>query len=177
MADSKMPNSPTPKLVANCPDACSLHPDKIGRAATEALLAVRANGAGRSVLISRATELLGRPVASGTMQRHIDHMRELADDAPDVSGPRPTDLQILDGIIVAGFRNSRNWKPTIKDTLDAMKLKTAMTGQSAFEDMLNALEAGLGMAEDGDEEEVEAENREAVLSPAEREADDGDDAT
>ena len=41
-----MPNSPTPKLVANCPDLCSLHPDKIGSAATEALLAARANGAG-----------------------------------------------------------------------------------------------------------------------------------
>lgn len=172
MADSKMPNSPN-KLVANCPDACSLHPEKIGNAATEALLAARQNGAGAQSLAKRASELLGRTVHSGTMGRHIDHMRELADDQPDLTGPRPTDIQILDGIIVAGFRNSRNWKPTIKDTLDAMKLKTAMTGQSAFEDMLNALEAGLGMAED---EEEAPENPEAQFSADERVADDGDDA-
>jgi hypothetical protein len=171
-----MPNSPTPKLVANCPDACSLSPEKIGQAATEALLAARANGAGAPALAKRAAELLGRPVPSSNMQRHVTHIRELAADEPSVDGPRPTDLQILDSIIVSGFRHSKNWRPTIKDTLDAMKLKTAMTGQSAFEDMLNALEAGLGIAEDEDED-VAPENPEAILAPGEREADDGDDAS
>ena len=169
-----MPNSPTPKLVANCPDLCSLHPDKIGSAATEALLAARANGAGADSMAKRAAALLGRPVPRTNMQRHLDHMRELVGDEPVVDGPRPTDVQILDQIIVSGFRNSKNWKPSIKDVLDAMKLKTAMTGQSAFEDMLNALEAGLGMADD--EEEQAPENPEAQLSADERVADDGDDA-
>ena len=172
-AGSKMPATQTTKrLVAVCPDSCSLNPEKIGGAITEALLAARANGAGQPALMKRASELLGRPVPHGNMQRHMAHMRELAEDEPaDLGdGKRPTDLAILDAIIIAGHKNSRAWKPTIKDTLDAMKLKIQMTGQSAFEDMLTAMDAALDAAEDEEEDdgEVEAENPDAVASEDER---------
>lgn len=155
------------KLVLVCPPGCSLHPDKIGQAVSEALLAIRANGGGRPALIKRGSELLGRPIPNTVMQRHVDHFRELADDTPQ-DGPRPGDVAILDSIIAAGYRNSKNWKPTIKDTLDAMKLKVQMTGQSAFEDMLAAMEAAdldLGDADDGS---LPPEAPEAIFSPDER---------
>lgn len=167
-----MPATLTSKrLVAVCPDSCSLHPDKIGQGVTEALLAARANGAGKASLARRASELLGRPVPATNMARHAAHMRELSEDQPvEGDGVRPTDLAILDAIIVSGHKNARGWKPTIKDVLDAMKLKVQMTGQSAFEDMLSAMDAALDLAEDEpeDEEEVNVENPEAQLSPDER---------
>lgn len=154
------------KLVVVCPEQCSLRPDKIGDHVTNVLIAMRENGGGSPAMSRRATELLKRRVPPTNMQRHLAHFKELADDDPiKAGGPRPTDLHILDSIIVAGFRNSRNWKPSIKDTLDAMKLKTQMTGQSAFEDMLTAMDAALDFAED---EEASLENPEAVSSPDER---------
>jgi len=167
-----MPATLTSKrLVAVCPDSCSLHPDKIGQGITEALLAARANGAGAPSLAKRAAELLKHPVPQTNMSRHVGHMRELADDEPEVTGERPNDLAILDAIIISGHKNSRSWRPSIKDVLDAMKLKVQMTGQSAFEDMLTAMDAALDLAEDEeseDEEEVNVENPEAQLSPDER---------
>lgn len=171
--------SPTPKkLILQCPDNCSLRPTVVGAGVTAALTDMREKGAGSRTMRARASELLGRPVAGSNMDRHIQHFREaVPSDEPDPgAGPRPNDVAILDAIIAAGYRNSRSWRPTIKDTLDAMKLKASLTGQSAFEDMLTAMNAALDLAEEEDEEESEApENVEAVLSPAERVADDADD--
>jgi hypothetical protein len=177
MGGWKMPQTlPSKKnLVVVCPDACSFHPDKIGDEATAILRAMREEGAGSPKMAKRAEELLGRPVPPTSMGRHVKHYRELAPDEPDpvAAGPRPSDVVILDAIIGAGFKFSARWRPTIKDTLDAIKLKSALTGQSAFEDMLRAMEAGLDLA-DGDLDEPE--NPEALGLADEQGPDHDDDA-
>ena len=165
-----MPPSPN-KLAIVCPDACSFHPDKIGQENANVLRVVRENGAGAPTFKRRAEELLKHPVPQTNVTRHLKHYRLLVPDEPDpaASGPRPSDLAILDSIIGAGFRHSKHWRPTIKDTLDAMKLKIQMTGQSAFEDMLRAMESGLDLADGVLDVE---ENPDAIGLPDER----GDDS-
>lgn len=176
-----MPNSPTTKrLLLQCPDNCSLRPAAIGAGVTAALTAMREQGAGRNVMSARAAELLGHPVPTSNMQRHFEHYRDaVPEDEEILTGKAPSHVEILDKIVEAGYRNSKSWRPTLKDVMEAMKLKASLTGQSAFEDMLTAMNAALDEAdeEDANEEEEQApENVEAVLSPDERVADDGDDA-
>ena len=164
---------PRPKLSINCPPLCSFHPDKIGAEKADVLCALREGGAGTNVFTRQASEVLGRQVNESSALRHFKHYREVAPEEEQrlESGKVAGDLEILNDIIAAGHRNHRSWKPSIKDTLDAMRLKVQLTGNSAWEDMLAAMEAGLDMAEDEDGEEAEAEeaeNPEAVLSPDER---------
>lgn len=138
------------KLVVACPPECSLHPDKIGEAASRALLAAREKGLGAVLFAREAEGLLGRRVPTSNVSRHLKHYREPApEDIPDVEPGKPVgDLALLDAIIAAGARNSKAWKPTIKDTLDAMKLKMQLTGNSAFEDMLSMMDSALDLADE-----------------------------
>lgn len=152
-APATIPTPPAPKKLANnCPRNCSLRREAIGEQAALAMKAMRENGAGRRVIKPRLEGLLGRPVSDSVLDRHLKHYVEVA-DAPqlDENAPKPTDLLIVDAIIGAGYRNSRNWKPTIRDTLDAMKLKMQMTGLSAFEDMLKAMDEALTLPDDENE--------------------------
>lgn len=157
-----------PKTTVNCPPECSLHPDKIGPGATEALRIIAENGAGRLVFARRAGEVLGHPVPTANAQRHLKHYRELAEEAALPPGEKVADLQILDKIIQQGFANSGSWRPTIKDTMEAMKLKAQLTGNSVFEDMINAMDSALNVEFDEDGEPIEPENPEAVAAPDER---------
>ena len=128
----------TIKLVIGCPRACSFHPDTIGPGAAAALLAIRENGAGQNIFARRAKEILGHPVPLSSVSRHLRHYKEAED--PNAGPPDPSkklaDLEILDLVIQRGAANSGNWKPTIKDTIEAMKLKLQMTGNSAFDDLI-----------------------------------------
>jgi hypothetical protein len=156
--------SPTtpPKLGINCPEKCSLHPSKIGWKNANALAAARARGAGIPTLARVAAELLGHPVPQTNVQRHVKHYVVPAEPVVDEPvGPKPTDIDILDSIIVSGYRNSKNWKPTIRDTLEAMKLKTQMTGNSAFDDLIKLFDVD-------DDDEDAPETVDAILSPEER---------
>ena len=167
-------NKPTPLVVA-CPNACSLNREKIGAEATAVLLSMRQNGAGAPTMVKRAEALLGRKVVMGTMQRHLKHYREARPEAADPNevGPRPNDVAILDEIIVAGWRHSKSWRPTMRDMLDAMKLKVQMTGQSAFEDMLTAMNEAFDLPDEDEEPTPEAtENPEALGAAEERGAED-----
>ena len=143
-----------PKYFINCPPECSLHPDKIGQPVANALLAFKESGFGVTRFRREAGALLGRELVASSVSRHLLHYRESDPRTDPVVTPdntkRATDLEILDEIIVAGFRNSKSWKPTIKDTLDAMKLKSQMTGNSAFQDMLDAMDSALDLADDMD---------------------------
>lgn len=174
-----MPPSPTTKsLVLQCPDNCSLRPAAIGAGVTAALTDMREKGAGSPTMARRAAELLGHPVPVSNMSRHLDHFREaVPDDPADPETKAPSHVEILDKIVEAGYRNSKSWKPTLKDVMEAMKLKASLTGQSAFEDMLSAMNAALDEADEEDDREKEEqapENVEAVLSPDEREASEDD---
>lgn len=126
------------KLIIGCPQACSFHPDTIGPGAAAALLAIRENGAGQNVFARRAKEILGHPVPLSNVARHLRHYKEATSpDAPaPLDGKKPSDLEILDAVILRGFQHSHTWKPTIKDTIEAMKLKLQMTGNSAFDDLI-----------------------------------------
>lgn len=155
------------ELLINCPDRCSFHPDKIGKGPAHALMMIRANGAGGRVMCKRAEELLGHPINASTMQRHIGHYRYPEETpAEELPVEKLGDLDILDRIIQQGARNSHNWKPSIKDTIEAMKLKMQITGNSAFDDMLRAMEEGLQLAEGVSEEDLEAP--EAIFEAGER---------
>jgi len=138
------------QLSIACPRTCSLHPARIGDPAAERLRALREGGAGRVVYRREAEKVLGYLPADTTVQRHFHHYRE-ADLATSVDTSKvevaPPMLQILDSLINQGYRNARNWKPTIKDTLDAMRMKLSLAGQSAFSDMQAAMEGGLSIAE------------------------------
>lgn len=158
-----------PKLTIHCPDRCSLHPDKIGPGATAILRIMRENGAGAIVLQRRAAEVLGYPVQVRSVSRHLNHYREIDNDAPPLAdGEQAGDLDILNRIIQQAAKNSGSWKPTIRDALEAMKLKAQLTGNSIFEDMISAMDGALNVEFDENGEPVEAENPEAVAAPEER---------
>jgi hypothetical protein len=150
-----------PSLVIACPPECSFHPDKIGVGAASALRAIRENGAGQHVFGRRSAEILGHPSSMSAIARHLRHYRD-SDTDTSPSGPSKAagDLEILNEIIKKGFENSGSWKPTIKDTMEAMKLKASLTGHSVFQDMIDAMDQALDL-EDGDEEEA-PENPEAL---------------
>lgn len=160
--------SPTRKLGINCDPRCNFHPDKIGWDAATKLAATRARGAGAITWARAASEVLGREIKiTGGIGRHFDHYVGPADaPAPEDSAPKPSDIDILDSIIGSGFRNSKNWKPSIRDTLEAMKLKASMTGNSAFQDLIELFDIDV-------DPDALPESLEAVLSPEER-PDEGD---
>ena len=163
------------KLGISCDPRCKFHPDKIGWDCAERLAAVRAKGAGAVVWARAATEILGRPVnLDGGISRHFKHYMEPVDvvEAAVPDGPKPTDIAILDSIIGAGFRNSKNWKPTIRDTLEAMKLKASMTGNSAFDDLIALFDVD---DEDDGVDEVGPELSSAIFSIDERPDDSSED--
>lgn len=165
---SALVTTPTPpaaskKLDYNCPPNCSLRREAIGPQNAGILKMMRENGSGSRLMVKRAAGLLGHPVSGSVMDRHLKHYVEVDSDPEEPeTAERPNDIAILDSIIFSGFKNSRNWRPTIRDTLDAMKLKAQMTGQSAFEDMLAAMDAAMELPD----EEIESD--EAVLAPEER---------
>lgn len=161
------------KYLVTCPPRCGLNPQRVGPAVTAALVAMRENGAGVVVMSRRAGEMLGmeRSYPTSSMQSHLKHFREVETIAREQQMPATKlgDLEILDLVIQRGAANSVNWKPTIKDTIEAMKLKIQMTGNSAFDDLIalfDGVDASTALGEDISEVE---EAPEAVLSPEERE--------
>ena len=71
---------------------------------------------------------------------------------------RATNIEILETIIQRGFANSKQWKPTISDTMKAMDMWFRLTQGNPFDELLDTLaSAGLG-----------AENPEASAPAAER---------
>lgn len=101
----------------------------------------------------RISELLGRPFPKTNMQRHLKHYRVLNDNDADGDElpEKLTDLEALEQIIQSGVRNHRQWKPTLRDTMDAIKLKMQLTGNSIYEDFLSGMDAAV--LEDAEAEE------------------------
>ena len=151
------------KLVAICPDQCSLREEVIGGPATALIIAMRENGAGQPTVKVRLEEHLGRKVPGSSLYRHIGHLKEVTETVggPLMPDKKLADLDILDLVIQRGAANSNNWKPTIKDTIEAMKLKMQMTGNSAFDDLL-------AMLDGPDAIEAMGENQDSLLAPDER---------
>lgn len=154
------------KLAIACPSDCSLHPDKIGADKAEALRALRENGAGEGVFSRQGSAVLGRPIATSTAGRHFKHYRKV-DETPDVDLPvdaskKASNLEILDRIIQRGYSNSHNWKPSIKDTLDAMRLMVQITGNTGDDELLKLFDIA------DDELDPAPENPDAIASVEEQ---------
>jgi hypothetical protein len=159
--------SPSPnKLVAVCEPLCSLSEEAVGPAISAVVIEMRERGAGAPTIHRRIAEL-GYKGHQNSVTRHLKHLRPAEEDPTTQvpAGQKVGDLEILDSIIAAGFRNSKNWKPSIKDTLDAMKLKAQMTGNSAFQDLIDLFD---GAEVDEEDDEVAPEAVEALLSEDER---------
>lgn len=152
-----------PKLVVACPNECSLHPDKIGEGPAAIILGMRENGAGGPTMAKRLGQVLGHPIPQSSMSRHLKHYKEVDPNPGGTVDPskRMQDLEILDLMIQRAAANSASWKPTIKDAIEAMKLKMQMTGNSAFDDLISLFDGA-----ETDEAMVEAE--EAIKSADER---------
>lgn len=152
------------KLAIVCPEQCSLHPEKIGEDKANLLRRLRETGAGQTIFMREGAVILGQPIAGGTAQRHLKHYKPVdgtpAAELPVADPEKASNLQILERIIQRGFANSHNWKPTIKDTLDAMRLHVQITGNTGDDELLKLFDQAL---------EPEAENPEAVAAPEERE--------
>lgn len=180
--ESNLPPNPNPRrtppkdrvLYIACPTTCQYHPEKIGYAVADVLKVVRERGAGIEIWARRAEEVLNRKVSRASAQRHMKHYRESTDNRQQELAPMKDklgDLEILDLVIQRGAANSLNWKPTIKDTIEAMKLKMQMTGNSAFDDLISLFDGA-----DTDELIPEyAEAEAAVLSEEERPSEDAED--
>lgn len=152
------------KFVAVCPKDCSFREEAIGGPAVALIIAMRENGAGGPTIKARLEEHLKRNVAESSLYRHFKHLKEVdqSPSGPIEPGKKLGDLDILDLVIQRGAANSNNWKPTIKDTIEAMKLKMQMTGNSAFDDLLAMLDGPDAI------EALDGENEEAILAPGER---------
>lgn len=82
---------------------------------------------------------------------------------PETDEPVATNLEIIEKIIQKGFANSKNWKPTINDTMKAMDMWFRITQNSPFDELLNAMAAAtvetqetqdaVGLPEDGGSDE------------------------
>lgn len=140
------------KVGIDCPPACTFHPDKIGWDIANKLAAFKGAGHGARTFGVEAEKLLGRSFPTSNISRHLRHYVVIDVEAEELaSRPKPGDVEILDSIIGAGFRNSKNWKPTIRDTLEAMRLKASMTGNSAFDNLIALFDV------DDDDEDDDAE--------------------
>jgi hypothetical protein len=161
-----------PKLVIACPESCSLYPDKIGADKAELLRKIREGGAGQPTFIREAKLILGYEIAGGTCQRHFKHYKDAETtspaDLPVEAGGDVGNLEILKRIIQRGYANSHNWKPTIKDTLDAMRLMVQITGNTGDDELLSLFDVP-------DDAADAVEDPAAVLSEAERPTDDSED--
>jgi len=157
-------------LIIACPALCTFHPKKIGDSAAESLKLARESGAGVNVFMRKAAVILGHPVTNASVSRHFHHYREAINSAPlfQTMDQKLGDLEILDLVIQRGASNSLSWKPTIKDTIEAMKLKMQMTGNSAFDDLIDLF--------DGTEaDDLIPEDPSAVLSEDELPSEDAED--
>lgn len=154
-------------LVIACPTTCNLHPDKIGQDKAELLRDLRAGGAGAPKFSRQGAVILGldQPLAETSVTRHFKHYRE-EDSLPDHAKPvdpdkKASNLEILERIIQRGYANSHNWKPSIKDTLDAMRLHVQITGNAGDDELLKLFEQA--------DEPESIENPDAIASEEERE--------
>ena len=110
------------KYINECHALCNLHPDKIGAEKAELLLELKEAGHGRNVFTRKASAILGTQLVSSSVGRHLaDHYKLIENEPPPDPREKVPHMEILETIIQRGFQNSKNWKPGIKDTLDAIK--------------------------------------------------------
>lgn len=141
-----------------CPASCSLKEGtRWGGVVTEGLVT------GKTVRsIAAEVAKLGGTVALGSMTRHRRHI-VVHDNAPKDDAPaKATNIEILETIIQKGFSNSKNWKPTISDTMKAMDMWFKLTQGNPFDELLDTLAAASMQDENPAAEGVPAEQEDVV---------------
>lgn len=158
---------PTKYAVIGCTPQCTLGSEHLGdhfltvHGWFEQAIPIRQ-------LVARAKADLGVEISNTATYRHLSrHLREIQPEAEspiDIAGAkrgRGSDLDVLEEIIAAGWRNSGNWKPTIQDTLKAMDMKLRLTKGSVFDDLFATIDAAV------EEDDLPPENPEAAEDPPE----------
>jgi hypothetical protein len=157
--------------VIGCSTLCSFSADKLG----DNFLTVHGwfeEGVSVRGIVIKAEDELGISVSqTSAFRHHKRHLRAVFDgETPsevDVRTKRTaSDLDVLEGIISAGWRNSGNWKPTIQDTLKAMDMKLRLTKGSVFEDFFTDIDAAL-LEDEAPAVPAAPENPEAVAEAPE----------
>lgn len=139
----------------NCPDNCSLRPGtKFGDIASAMLV----EGIPYTKVIA-AGVAKGHSFGPSVLTRHRRHI--VTEDQEDPSEKR-TNIEILEMIIQKGFVNSKNWRPTINDTMKAMDMWFRLTQGNPFEELLASMADAV----------VEPENDPAELAVDEKEQSD-----
>lgn len=119
----------------SCREDCTFHPDKsLSEFATTRLI----DGIPYRT-IAKALLGEGLMVSITTLARHKKHIHAVEEEV--APGPKVTNIEILETIIQKGFGNSKNWKPTIGDTMKAMDMWFRLTSGNPFESLLDAMAA------------------------------------
>lgn len=141
----------------DCPKNCSLRP---GTPWSDFVSSRLANRVPQRAIV-RAAAAEGFKLSAGTLARHVKHMRDPNAPLEPEPGVKVNNIEILEAIIQKGFRNQKNWRPTISDTMKAMDMWFKLTQGNPFEEFLDslataALDTGDGAA--GTAEETEPED-------------------
>jgi len=148
--------------VLECPENCSLGPRTlVGNKVTEWML----DGKTYRWIVDEVKALYDYKLFPGTMTRHKKHVivTGRAPDPPEAdSRYKANNIEILETIIQKGFQNSKNWKPTISDTMKAMDMWFRLTQGNPFDDLLDTLAAA------AISEEIEEKNEAALREEGEQ---------
>ncbi len=127
--------------ISNCSRRCSFWPDRLGDKADAVHAVFESGRTGRET--ATALSAIGITTNQTSVWRHSQHLSpaEDAEDSPTGDVPATKTMDFLDAVIAASFRNRKHWKPSIKDGLDALKLRNELNGGSdnPMAEMLRAM--------------------------------------
>jgi hypothetical protein len=148
-----------PEYHLECPDNCTFKEGKPwSQQATEGIL----GGTSFRTLVAQGGKA-GVKFSLMALSRHKKHI-VVSGQEPETALPKATNIEILEKIIQTGFANSKNWKPTISDTMKAMDMWFRLTQGNPFDELLDTLASA---SLEGDE--PEEANSAAVSLPDELE--------
>lgn len=126
---------------------CSLHVEKIGDKKSQAI-ADAYEGVRDAAFLAAVDRIVGEHIPTSNVRRHAEKHLHLVVEAQEPTGEKVGDIEILDTIIKKGFQHSASWRPTIKDTMDAMAMKLKLGGENPFQDMLDMMDSALDLADE-----------------------------
>lgn len=130
-----------------CHDQCSFRP---GTPNSDRVSGLLAQGRSLRVVVEAAAQQ-GITTNIATLSRHSKHIIEDFPEEEEVpTGPKASNIEILEAIIAKGFQNRKNWKPTISDTMKAMDMWFRLTQGNPFDELLDTL-ASAGMGDENPE--------------------------
>jgi hypothetical protein len=166
-----------PLAIVSCTNMCTAHPDNLGEEGAKMLHDILEAGYGGSHAQRELTKA-GHSLSRTAIHRHVaNHIRPLdkTESLEKAEGKRVPTLEILDAISEMGYKNRRNWRPTIQDVLKAEEMRLRLTGGSLFDAFLDVIDAATFPDPDDPEAEGPSTDIEAALSPDERPNEDSDD--